>query len=59
VLIPLAAAIAARVAPGGLLLLSGILVGQENDVKAAYPAFSVEASPVEGEWIALVLKKTS
>lgn len=59
VLIPLAAAIAARVAPEGLLLLSGILVGQEDDVRAAYPEFTLEASPVEGEWISLVLKKTA
>lgn len=58
VLVPLAEAIAARVAPGGLLLLSGILVGQEDEVLAAYPRFSREAAPVEGEWIALILKKT-
>jgi ribosomal protein L11 methyltransferase len=57
VLIPLAEAIAARVQPGGLLMLSGILVGQESDVLAAYPGFSLEAQPVEGEWIALVLSK--
>jgi ribosomal protein L11 methyltransferase len=59
VLIPLAHEVAARVAPAGLLLLSGILVGQEAAVLAAYPAFALEASPVEGEWIALILKKTS
>jgi ribosomal protein L11 methyltransferase len=59
VLIPLADEVAARVAPAGLLLLSGILVGQEAAVLAAYPAFALEASPVEGEWIALILKKTS
>jgi ribosomal protein L11 methyltransferase len=59
VLIPLAEAIAARVAPGGSLLLSGILVGQEDEVRAAYPAFTLEAAPVEGEWVALTLKKTN
>jgi ribosomal protein L11 methyltransferase len=57
VLIPLAQAISARVAPGGLLMLSGILVGQEDEVRAAYPGFVEVAAPVEGEWIALVLKK--
>jgi ribosomal protein L11 methyltransferase len=57
VLVPLAPAIAARVAPGGLLMLSGILVGQESEVLAAYPDFMLQASPVEGEWIALILKK--
>jgi ribosomal protein L11 methyltransferase len=56
VLVPLAAPIAARVATGGLLLLSGILIGQETDVLAAYPQFTLEESPQEGEWIALVLK---
>jgi len=56
VLVPLADAIAARVAPGGLLLLSGILIGQEDEVRAAYPGFTLEESPKEGEWIALILK---
>ncbi|MET0342008.1 MAG: 50S ribosomal protein L11 methyltransferase [Polyangiales bacterium] len=56
VLIPLAAPIAARVAAGGLLMLSGILVGQEDDVRAAYPAFELLESPREGEWIALILR---
>ena len=56
VLIPLAQPIAAKVAPGGTLLLSGILVGQEDEVRAAYPQFTLEDSPREGEWIALILK---
>jgi ribosomal protein L11 methyltransferase len=56
VLIPLAEAIAAKVAPGGLLMLSGILVGQEDDVRAAYANFTLVAAPREGEWIALILK---
>jgi len=58
VLIPLAAPIAARVRRGGLLLLSGILVGQEDDVRAAYPGFELLSAPVEGEWIALSLQKS-
>jgi ribosomal protein L11 methyltransferase len=56
VLIPLAAAIAARVAPGGTLVLSGLLVGQEDDVIAAYPGLMCEARPTLGEWAALVLR---
>jgi ribosomal protein L11 methyltransferase len=59
VLVPLAEPISARVAEGGLLLLSGILVGQESEVRAAYPGFGLVASPVEGDWIALILKKTA
>ena len=57
VLVPLAAEIAGRVASGGLLLLSGILVGQQEDVLAAYPGFTSLSTPTEGEWIALVLRK--
>jgi len=57
VLIPLAEPLAARVQPGGLLVLSGILIGQEADVLAAYPGFELLASPKEGEWIALALQK--
>ena len=38
-------------------LLSGILIGQESDVLAAYAQFEVLATPTEGEWIALVLRK--
>ncbi len=56
VLIPLAEQIAARVAPGGLLFLSGILVGQEDEVRAAYPQLTLLDSPKEGEWIALLLQ---
>lgn len=56
VLVPLAGPIAARVAPKGLLLMSGILKGQESEVLAAYPGFALERSPEEGEWIALILR---
>ncbi|HEX5661008.1 MAG TPA: 50S ribosomal protein L11 methyltransferase [Polyangiales bacterium] len=58
VLVPLAAPIAARVAPAGLLFLSGILIGQEDEVRAAYPDFTLLASPKEGEWIALLLQRS-
>jgi ribosomal protein L11 methyltransferase len=57
VLVPLASPIAARVRRGGLLILSGILVGQEEEVRAAYPGFDLLAAPVEGEWVALSLQK--
>lgn len=57
VLVPLAQAIGARVAPGGKLMLSGLLRGQEADVLAAYPAFELAQAPAEGEWIALILTK--
>lgn len=59
VLVPLAAAISARVAPGGTLVMSGILVGQESTVLEAYRPMRKLAAPVEGEWVALVLRKSS
>ena len=57
VLIPLAPSIAARVAKGGLLVLSGILVGQEDDVRAAYPELTLRATEREGEWVSLSLER--
>ena len=59
VLIPLADAIAARVARGGTLVLSGILRGQEQDVRAAYPRLTLEATKLDGEWAALVLQRST
>lgn len=56
VLIPMAPELAARVAPGGLLVLSGILAGQEQDVLAAYPGLQQERIEQEGDWICLVLR---
>ncbi|HKU40603.1 MAG TPA: 50S ribosomal protein L11 methyltransferase, partial [Polyangiales bacterium] len=56
VLVPLAAAIAARVAPGGLLMLSGLLATDVQRVREAYAAFDELARPERGEWRALVLR---
>jgi len=56
VLIPIADELAAHVAPGGLLILSGILVPQTDEVLAAYPAMTCLARPVAGEWTALLLR---
>lgn len=58
VLVPLADAIRRTVAPSGLLVLSGILVGQEAEVARAYAPFAVEEQPASGEWVALVLRRT-
>lgn len=57
VLSRLAADISRTVAPGGLLVLSGILVPQKDQVKDAYRGFSLLAAPERGEWVALVLRK--
>lgn len=56
VLVPLAAAVAARVAPGGKLLLSGLLHADAERVRAAYPAFRELKRPTSGDWCALVLE---
>jgi ribosomal protein L11 methyltransferase len=56
VLVPLAAAIAARVAAGGLLLLSGLIASDVETVRAAYPQLIELARPERGDWRALVLR---
>lgn len=45
-----------RVAPGGLLLLSGVLAGQAEAVRSAFAELQHLATPVEGEWVAIVLR---
>lgn len=59
VLVPMAPALAPRVAPGGWLVLSGVLTTQEADVRAAYEAqgLAFAESRVDGDWIALVLER--
>jgi ribosomal protein L11 methyltransferase len=57
ILIPMAKDLAARVAPGGLLLLSGILVPQQDDVRAAYPDLELLEAPALGEWVLLALRR--
>lgn len=60
VLSPLARALATAVAPGGRLLLSGILDEQGEAVAAAYRAtgFSVRSRPAREGWTALELVRT-
>lgn len=57
VLIPLADKLQRTVAPGGLLLLSGILVPQADEVRAAYAAMDLVESPSLGEWTLLALRQ--
>jgi ribosomal protein L11 methyltransferase len=60
-LVELAPGIASRLAPGGALLLSGILAGQEEEVRAAYLAQGLEADPArersQAEWRLLALRR--
>jgi ribosomal protein L11 methyltransferase len=57
ILIPMAKDLSARVAPGGLLLLSGILVPQQDDVRAAYADLELLDTPSLGEWVLLALRR--
>jgi ribosomal protein L11 methyltransferase len=61
VLIPMAEALAARVAPGGRLVLSGVLATQHDDVARAYAAraLSLLETRARGEWVALVLERAA
>jgi ribosomal protein L11 methyltransferase len=60
-LVALAPELAARLEPGGTLLLSGILAGQEDEVRAAYvsrglsPEPSLEAG--DGEWRLVAVRR--
>lgn len=56
VLVPRARDLMARVAPSGLLVLSGILDAQRDRVRDAYAPFALEDAPTSGEWVALVLR---
>jgi ribosomal protein L11 methyltransferase len=57
VLVPMAPDLKKRVAPGGLLLLSGILVPQKDEVRAAYTDMELIDAPSLGEWVLLALRK--
>jgi ribosomal protein L11 methyltransferase len=46
----------ARIAPGGFLVLSGILRGERDELLAAYAPMRLEACLEEGEWCACLLR---
>lgn len=56
VLLPMANALSSRVAAGGILVLSGILRDQADQVLAAYVQMQLVEQQSEGEWTALVLR---
>ena len=56
VLVPMARALIARVQPGGVLILSGLLVQERDAVLAAYAGCELLAGPELGEWFALALR---
>ena len=48
-----------RVAPGGHLILSGIITEKADMVKDAFQGLSLEKELMEGEWVSLLYKKAS
>ena len=56
VLVQMPDSLRARVAPNGLLVLSGILRKEWEQLRAAYPSWHVDAFTEEGEWCACVLR---
>ncbi len=59
VLIDLAPAIAARMAPNGTLLLSGLIETQRDRVVAAYPNMRVTVERREPPWIGLAIQSVA
>ena len=49
----------ARIAPGGLLVLSGILRAERDELLAAYAPMRLEECLEEGEWCACLLRPVS
>jgi len=61
VLIPHAAAVARTVAPGGQLLLAGLLVPELDELRAAYEAegLTFVAHATERDWIAMTFRRAA
>lgn len=59
VLVPFAKDIAARVAPGGTLILSGLLADEEAALIAAYAPMTAVRVTREKDWIAITLTKAA
>lgn len=55
VLVQMPSDLQARLAPGGALILSGILRSERDELVSAYAPMKLEASLEEGEWCACVL----
>ena len=56
-LVRLSAQLVARVAPGGWLILSGILTEKAEFVCAGFPGLTLAESPREAEWSCLTFRK--
>ncbi len=54
ILLPMAPVLMQRVAPGGALVLSGLLAPEEDEIRAAYGPLRFVRKGAERDWIALV-----
>lgn len=57
ILIPMTQALVARLAPGGVLVLSGLLAEEEAEIRAVYDAhLTFDAIERDGDWISLAYR---
>ena len=59
ILVPMARALIAKVAPGGALVLSGLLASEEDEIRAAFGALSFAGKRSDKDWIALAFERPS
>jgi ribosomal protein L11 methyltransferase len=59
VLVHMPGQLQARIAPGGLLVVSGILRAERDELLAAYAPMRLEECLEEGEWCACLLRPVS
>lgn len=56
ILLPLARELVARVAPGGLLVLCGVLAREHDELLAGYPGLTLEHESARGDWLCFELR---
>ncbi|MFC1464362.1 MAG: 50S ribosomal protein L11 methyltransferase [Candidatus Brachytrichaceae bacterium NZ_4S206] len=57
ILVPMAPALMQKVAPGGHLVLSGLLAPEEDEIRAAYGALRHVRTTAERDWIGIVFAR--
>ena len=58
VLVPIKEALQAKLAPGGVLILSGLLATERDAMVAAYGALELLVEETQGEWLGLAFRVT-
>lgn len=57
ILVPMASELIAKVAPGGSLVLSGLLAPEEDEIRAAFGALRFAGKRADKDWIALAFER--